>query len=166
MNRTSFLPLAAILVVGLTLAAPAHAQGRINTPGTYDASVVYIPGITPPGGLPDCVDKFHQQVYVGKITVITSNSGFKVTFEGTNQDDASMRVRATGNFTPLWAGFQLGPLGGRTDAIIGIDAATLLSGSVSGKALGENGKAGHVGAAVGPGGVFERCKFTGQGAKD
>ena len=74
-------------------------------------------------------------------------------------------MRATGNFSPLWAGFQLGSLGGRTDAIIGIDAATMLSGSVSGKVVGQNGKAGHLGVKVGPGGVIESCKFTGQGAK-
>src|SRR5689334_4245623 len=111
MNRNRFLPLAAILVVGFVLAAPAHAQGRINTPGTYDASAVYIPGITPPGGLPDCVDKFDQQIYVGKITVAPTNGGFRVTFEGTNQDDPKLNVRATGIFSPLWAGFQLGPLG-------------------------------------------------------
>jgi hypothetical protein len=165
MNRFRFLPLAAILAVSFALAVPAHAQGRINTPGTYDASAVYIPGLTPPGGLPDCVDKFDQQIYVGTITVIPNNSGFKVTFEGTNQDDPKLNVKATGIFSPLWGGFQLGPLGGRNDAIIGIDAVTMLSGSVSGRVLGENGKPGHVVAKVGPGGVFQSCKFTGQGAK-
>lgn len=164
MNRIRFLSLAAVLAV-VAFANPAFAQ-RINTPGTYDASVVYVPGISPPGGLPDCVDKFTQQVYVGQVTVITTNQGFKVTFEGANEQDSSLRVRATGIFSPLWAGFQLGALGGRTDAIIGIDAATMLSGSVSGKVVGENGKAGHAGARVGPGGVFERCKFTGQGARE
>lgn len=164
MNRFRFLSLAAVLAV-IGFANPAHAQ-RVNAPGTYDASVVYVPGISPPGGLPDCVDKFTQQVYVGKITVASSNQGFKVSFEGVNEQDSSLRIRATGIFSPLWAGFQLGALGGRTDAIIGIDAATMLSGRVSGQVVGLNGKKGHVGAAVGPGGVFERCKFTGQGAKD
>ena len=150
--------------LGLALAAPAFAQ-RVNAPGTYDASVVYIPGISVPGGLPECVDKFVQQTYVGQITVTETNSGFKAIFEGTNLDDSSLRVRAVGNFSPLWAGFQLGPLGGRTDAIIGIDAATMLSGQVSGRVLGENGKAGHVGAKIGPGGVIQSCRFTGQGAQ-
>ena len=164
MNRLRFLSLAAVLAI-VAFANPAFAQ-RINAPGTYDASVVYVPGISPPGGLPDCVDKFTQQVYVGKITVTPSNQGFKVSFEGVNDQDSSLRIRATGIFSPLWAGFQLGALGGRTDAIIGIDAATMLSGSVSGQVVGVNGKKGHVGAAVGPGGVFERCKFTGQGARD
>ena len=165
MNRIRFLSLAAVLAATLVFAGSADAQ-RINTPGTYDASVVYVPGISPPGGLPDCVDKFTQQVYVGQVTVETNNQGFRVTFEGTNEQDSSLRVRATGIFTPLWSGFQLGALGGRTDAIISIDAATMLSGSVSGKVVGVNGKAGHIGARVGPGGVFERCKFTGQGARE
>ena len=166
MNPLRVFKSAMVLAVGLGLAcaAPAFAQ-RVNAPGTYDASVVYIPGVSVPGGLPECVEKFIQQTYVGQITVTQTNSGYKAIFEGTNVDNPALKVRATGNFTPLWAGFQLGPLGGRTDAIIGIDAATMLSGSVHGRVVGENGKAGHVGASVGPGGVFERCKFTGQGAK-
>ena len=166
MNPLRLFKSAMVLAVGLGLAsaAPAFAQ-RVNAPGTYDASVVYIPGISVPGGLPECVENFVEQTYVGQITVTQTNSGYKAIFEGTNETDPSLKVRATGNFSPLWAGFQLGPLGGRTDAIIGIDAATMLSGSVTGKVVGQNGKAGHLGVKVGPGGVFESCKFTGQGAK-
>jgi len=166
MNPLRVFKSAMVLAVGLGIAfaAPAFAQ-RVNAPGTYDASVVYIPGISVPGGLPECVDKFAQQTYVGQITITQTNQGFKATFEGTNLDDSSLRVRATGNFTPLWAGYQLGPLGGRTDAIIGIDALTMLNGQVSGRILGENGKPGHLGVRVGPGGVIESCKFTGQGGK-
>jgi len=166
MNPLRLFKSSLVLAVGLGLAcaAPAFAE-YVHAPGTYDASVVYIPGISVPGGLPECVDKFIQQTYVGQITVTETNSGFKAIFEGTNLDDPSLKVKATGNFTPLWAGFQLGPLGGRTDAIIGIDAAKMLSGAVTGKVIGENGKPGHVGAKIGPGGVIQTCKFTGQGAK-
>ena len=166
MNPLRLFKSTLVLAVGLAIAsaAPAFAQ-RVNAPGTYDASVVYIPGISVPGGLPECVEHFVQQTYVGQITVTETNSGFKAIFEGTNLDDSSLRVRATGNFSPLWAGFQLGSLGGRTDAIIGIDAATMLGGSVTGKVVGQNGKSGHLGVKVGPGGVIESCKFTGQGAK-
>jgi hypothetical protein len=166
MNPLRLFKSSLVLAVGLGLAfaAPAFAQ-RVNAPGTYDASVVYIPGISVPGGLPECVEQFAQQTYVGQITVTETNQGYKAIFEGTNLDDSSLRIRATGNFSPLWAGFQLGPLGGRTDAIIGIDAATMLGGAVSGKIIGQNGKSGHLGVKVGPGGVIESCKFTGQGAK-
>ena len=103
MSRLRFLSLAAVLAACIGFANPAHAQ-YVNTPGTYDASVVYIPGITPPGGLPDCVDKMDQQIYVGTITVTPTNQGFKVMFEGTNDQDPSLKVRATGIFTPLWSG--------------------------------------------------------------
>ena len=41
----------------------------------------------------------------------------------------------------------------------------MIGGSVSGKVVGQNGKAGHLGVKVGPGGVIESCKFTGQGAR-
>ena len=61
MNPLRLFKSAMVLAVGLGLAsaAPAFAQ-RVNAPGTYDASVVYIPGISVPGGLPECVEHFVQ----------------------------------------------------------------------------------------------------------
>src|SRR6188768_1688628 len=55
MNPLRLFKSALVLAVGLGIAfaAPAFAQ-RVNAPGTYDASVVYIPGISVPGGLPEC----------------------------------------------------------------------------------------------------------------
>ena len=80
------LTLSALLAVGLGMtfaaATPASAGERTTTPGVYDASIVYIPGISVPGGLPDCVDKFAQQSYVGKLTVTQSGSGYTLSFIG------------------------------------------------------------------------------------
>jgi hypothetical protein len=166
MNRLRFLYLSAALAFGLMIAGPVHAQVYSNTPGTYEASVVYIPGISVPGGLPECVDKFAQQLYVGHVTVVQDASGgYSATFTGVNQEDMQLSVTAKASFTSSWAGIKLGPLGGRSDAIIGIDAANIVSGSVKGKVTGENGKKGNLMASIGLGGIFDKCKFVGGGAK-
>jgi hypothetical protein len=163
------LALPALLAVGFGMfaaaATPATAGGRITAPGVYDASIVYIPGISVPGGLPDCVDKFAQQIYVGKLTVAQSAAGYTLSFAGENQDDASLSLRASAEFNASWGGFLLGDLGGRDDALLGIDVANLVSGRIHGRILGENGNPGNLLASIGPGGSIERCKFVGRGAK-
>jgi len=160
------LYLSAILAVGLGMAAgvsaPALAQDRITTPGVYDASVVYIPGISVPGGLPACVDEFAQQIYVGKLTVAQKGGGYTLSFVGENEADPKLNMRATGSFNSNWGGFLLGKLGGREDALMGIDVANLESGRVSGRIMGNNGAAGHLNVRVGAGGVIESCRLTGQ----
>jgi hypothetical protein len=165
MKLLRLLQLSAILAVGLGMSfAPAHAG--TNAPGTYDVSISYIPGISVPGGLPDCVDKFDRQTYVGKLTVSQdARGGYKVTFVGENQDDSSLNLRASADFGVVWNGFTLGALGGRDDAIVSIDAASLISGRIVGRVLGENGHPGHLVARIGPGGVVESCRFNGRGSK-
>ena len=155
------------LALGLALAAPAPALagGRINAPGVYDASVVYIPGISVPGGLPECVDEFAQQIYVGQITVTQSSSGYTVTFVGENESNAQLKVRARARFGPDWAGFLLGPLGGREDAITGIDVANLESAIVTGRVEGQNGHPGALIVRVGAEGAIEMCRFVGRAAR-
>lgn len=155
-----------VLAIGLGMAGPVLAQGRITAPGTYDASVVYIPGISVPGGLPSCVDEFARQVYVGKLTVVESGSGYTVTFVGENDGgEPGLNLRATAKFNSNWGGFLLGSLGGREDAIMGIDAANLESARVVGRILGENGHAGVLIAKIGSGGTVESCRFVGRAAR-
>ncbi len=158
--------LAAVLAIGLGLGATVTAQagGRITAPGVYDASIVYIPGLSVPGGLPSCTDEFAQQIYVGKLTVTQNGSGYTVTFVGENEEDASLRLRATGRFNSSWGGFLLGGLGGRDDALVGIDGANLESGLVTGRILGQNGEAGTLIVRVGAGGSIESCRFVGRAA--
>jgi hypothetical protein len=162
------IQLSTLLAVGLGVACvastPVLAGERTNTPGVYDASIVYIPGLSVPGGLPDCVDRFAQQIYVGKLTVAQGGSGYIVSFVGDNADDASLNLRASGEFNSSWAGFVLGALGGRDDALIGIDAANLVKGRITGRVQGDNGKFGVVIAQVGAGGTIESCRFVGPAA--
>ena len=164
--RALYLP--AILAIGLGVAVaastPAQAGGRITAPGTYDASVVYIPGISVPGGLPECVDQFAQQIYVGQLTVKQTASGYTVSFVGENEEDPKLNVRATAEFNSNWGGFLLGALGGRDDAIMGIDAANLVSARIQGRIVGQNGKAGTLQVKVGAGGVIESCNLRGPAA--
>lgn len=160
--------LIAVLAVGLGLSAgattPAEAGGRITAPGVYDASIVYIPGISVPGGLPSCVDEFARQIYVGKLTVAQSGSGYTVSFAGENDTNANLSLRATANFNSNWGGFLLGDLGGRSDALTGIDVANLVSARVNGRVLGQNGHPGKLMARIGAGGTIESCRFVGRGA--
>ena len=173
-----FLGGVAALALGLTAAVPVFAGprsnarpaqpivagDRITAPGVYAASVVYIPGISIPGGLPECANEFAQQIYVGEITVSRRGSGYSVVFQGANADDSRRRVRASGEFNENWGGFLLGPLGGREDAILGIDYANLVSGRVNGIILGQNGGLGALVARLGAGGVFESCALLGPAA--
>jgi hypothetical protein len=158
-----------LLAIGLGVACvastPVFAGDRTTAPGVYDASIVYIPGISVPGGLPDCVDQFAQQTYVGKLTVAKAGSGYIVRFVGENADDASLNLRASAEFNSSWTGFVLGALGGRDDAIVGIDAANLVRGRITGRVQGDNGKFGVVIALVGAGGTIESCRFVGPGAR-
>ncbi|MGH7724913.1 MAG: hypothetical protein ACREOU_05740 [Candidatus Eiseniibacteriota bacterium] len=158
------LPAVATAVVAFALAAPAHAQGRITTPGVYPASVVYIPGISVPGGLPDCVDPFVRQIYLGEVTIVQTGSGYDVSFEGTNEEDPKLKVRASGSFNASWGGLLLGELGGRSDAIVGIDYVNMVSGKVQGKVIGNDGKKGNLRATLGLGGEFLGCSFHGPGS--
>jgi len=164
-SRMSFL--SAVLAVGLFAAAPAHAQARTTAPGVYDVSIVYIPGLSVPGGLPDCAQQFDRQTYVGKLTIAQAAPGaeYRVSFVGENQDDASLNLRVSAIFSNTWNGFALGALGGRDDALVSIDAAAIKSARVTGRVMGQNGSPGHLGASFGPGGVVERCHFTGRGSK-
>ena len=161
--------LSAILAVGLGMtfvaAAPVQAQGRVTAPGVYDVSITYIPGISVPGGLPECADKFGPQTYVGKLTVTQSASGFSASFVGENQDDASLNLRASADFSSGWTGFLLGPLGGRDDAVVSIDAANIVSGRIIGRVMGENGHPGTLMARIGAGGSVLSCKFVGRGSR-
>jgi len=161
----------AALVLGIALAVPAGAaphrttaNGLITAPGIYDASIVYIPGVSVPGGLPECVDALAQQIYVGQITVTKTATGSTVSFEGTNVDNPKFSVSASGDFNESWGGFALGPLGGRDDAVVAIDHANLVSGSVKGKVTGSNGRMGTLMATVGLAGVFEKCDLKGPAA--
>jgi hypothetical protein len=158
------LYLTALLAVGLGLAAPALAGGRITEPGVYDASIVYIPGISVPGGLPDCVDAFAQQIYTGKLTVVQNGSGYTLTFVGDNQNDPNLNLRATARFNSNWGGFLLGDLGGRNDALVGIDAANIESARIVGRVEGQNGHPGTLIVQIGSGGTVESCRFVGRGA--
>jgi hypothetical protein len=167
MKTLRALHLSAILAIGLGLAAasaPALAGDRVTAPGEYDVSVVYIPGISVPGGLPACADDFAQQIYVGKLTVARKGEGYTLSFVGENEADPQLNMRATGSFNANWGGFLLGKLGGREDALMGIDVANLESARVSGRILGHNGAAGHLNVRVGPGGTIETCRLTGQAA--
>ena len=163
------LQLITVLAVGLGTAVatsvPAQAQGRITEPGVYDASIVYIPGISVPGGLPSCVEEFAQQIYVGQLTVTENGSGSTVTFVGQNDENPQLRLRATAKFNSSWGGFLLGSLGGRDDALMGIDVANLESGLVTGRVEGENGHAGTLIARIGAGGSIESCRFVGRGSR-
>lgn len=169
MKSLRFLSLTAVLALGLGMSfaatTPAMAGGPTTAPGVYDASIVYIPGLSVPGGLPDCVDKFAQQIYVGKLTVAQSGSGYTLSFVGENQDDSSLNLRASAEFNSSWGGFVLGGLGGRDDAIVGIDAANIVSGRAIGRVVGENGEAGTLIARFGAGGSVISCRFVGRGAK-
>jgi hypothetical protein len=162
------LYVSAILAVGLGISAgatvPALAGDRITAPGVYDASVVYIPGISVPGGLPSCVDEFAQQIYVGKLTVTQTGSGYTVTFVGQNEDDSTLNLRATAQFNSNWGGFLLGGLGGRDDAIMGIDVANLEGARIVGRVMGQNGHPGTLIVRVGAGGSIESCLFVGRAA--
>jgi hypothetical protein len=163
------LHLSAILAVGLGIAVvastPAMAGGRTTAPGVYDASIVFIPGLSVPGGLPDCVALFAQQTYVGKLTVTQNASGgYVASFVGENQDDASLNLRASAEFNASWGGFLLGSLGGRDDAIVGIDSANIVDGRIIGRVLGENGNAGTLIARIGAAGAVESCRYVGRGA--
>jgi hypothetical protein len=163
MKTFRVLSLSAILAVGLGFGAPerALAGDRITAPGVYDASVVYIPGISVPGGLPECVDEFAQQIYVGKITVAQNGSGYTVTFVGSNEEDGRLQVRATAKFNSNWGGLLLGNLGGRDDALTGIDVANLESARINGRVEGQNGHFGALIVQVGAGGTIESCRFVG-----
>ena len=158
------LYLTGLLVTGLGLVAPvpALAGGRITEPGVYDASIVYIPGISVPGGLPACVDEFAQQIYVGKLTVVRNGSGYTLSFVGENEDDSRLNLRATARFNSNWGGFLLGPLGGREDALVGIDAANVESGRIVGRVEGQNGHPGTLIVQIGAGGSVENCRFVGR----
>jgi hypothetical protein len=162
------LHLITILALGLGMAAtisvPAQAQDRITEPGVYDASIVYIPGISVPGGLPACVDEFAQQIYVGKLTVTQRGSGYSLTFVGHNDEDPLLRLRATASFNSSWGGFLLGNLGGRDDALMGIDVANLESGLITGRIEGQNGHPGALIVRIGAGGSIESCRFVGRAA--
>jgi hypothetical protein len=169
MKRFRALTLSALFAVGLGMtvaaATPVLAGERTTTPGTYPASIVYIPGISVPGGLPDCVDKFAQQAYVGQLTVVQTGSGYTLSFTGENQDDASLSLRASAEFNSNWTGFLLGGLGGRDDALLGIDVANLVSARIHGRILGENGNPGNLLVRVGEAGAITSCKFVGRGSK-
>jgi hypothetical protein len=161
----------AALVLGIVLAVPVGAaphrtvaNGLITAPGVYDASIVYIPGISVPGGLPDCVNDVAQQIYVGQITVTKTATGSTVSFDGTNVDNPKFSVQASADFSESWSGFALGPLGGRDDAVVAIDHASIISGSVRGKVTGSNGRMGILMATVGLAGVFEKCDLKGPAA--
>ena len=160
------LHLSAILALGLGLmvvaSTPALAGGRVTTPGTYDASIVYIPGISVPGGLPDCVDEFAQQIYVGQLTVAQSGSGYTLSFVGENEKNANLNLRATAQFNLSWGGFLLGGLGGRDDALMGIDVANLESGRIVGRVEGQNGHPGTLIVRIGAGGSIESCRLVGR----
>lgn len=160
------ITLAAIMAVGLGIgaSAPAQAGDRITAPGVYDASIVYIPGISVPGGLPSCTEEFAQQIYVGKLTVTQSGSGYTVTFVGENTDDPTLNLRATAQFNSSWGGFLLGGLGGRDDALMGIDVANLEGARIIGRVMGENGHPGTLIARIGAGGSIESCRFVGRAA--
>ena len=162
------LHLTLILALGLGIAvgasAPAQAGDRVTAPGVYDASIVYIPGISVPGGLPDCVENFARQIYIGKLTVAQSGGGYAVSFVGENEEDANLNLRATAQFNSNWGGFLLGGLGGRDDALMGIDVANLESARIVGRVAGENGKFGVLIARVGAGGSIESCRFVGPAA--
>ncbi|MEP7028658.1 MAG: hypothetical protein ABI960_08685 [Candidatus Eisenbacteria bacterium] len=145
--------------------APVTDGDRITAPGTYDASIVYIPGLSIPGGLPDCAEKFDRQVYVGKLTVTSSAAGSRMAFVGENEDDPTMNLRASADFNSSWGGFLLGPLGGRQDALVGIDVANVVSGRVIGRVRGENGRAGVLIVKIGPGGSIAGCRFVGPGSR-
>jgi hypothetical protein len=164
------LTVSALLALGLGMtfasATPVSAGERTTAPGVYDASIVYVPGISVPGGLPDCVDRFAQQSYVGKLTVTQNGTGYKLSFVGENSDDASLSLRASAEFNSNWTGFLLGGLGGRDDAILGIDAANLESARIIGRVLGENGNPGTLIARIGAGGTVESCRFVGRGAQE
>lgn len=169
MKSLRSISLTALLALGLGMSAvttPASAGGPTTAPGDYDASIVYIPGISVPGGLPDCVDKFAQQIYVGKVTIAQNGSGYTVSFVGENQDDSTLNLRASAEFNSSWGGLVLGALGGRNDAIMGIDAANMVSGRAIGRVMGENGKAGTLIARFGSGGSVISCRFVGRGAQD
>lgn len=163
MNHLRALHLSAILAVGLAIGAPAIALAgdRTTAPGVYDASIVYIPGISVPGGLPECVDEFARQIYVGKLTVAQSGSGYTLSFIGENEEDSSLDLRATAQFNSNWGGFLLGGLGGRDDALMGIDVANLESGRIVGRVAGQNGRFGVLIARIGAGGSIESCRFVG-----
>jgi len=163
------LYLSAILAIGLGVAlaasTPALAGGRITAPGEYDASIVYIPGISVPGGLPACVDEFAQQIYVGKLTVAQKGAGYTLSFVGENEADSKLTVRATADFNANWGGFLLGNLGGREDAITGIDVANLEKALVVGRVQGQNGHPGALIVRVGAGGTITSCRFVGRAAQ-
>lgn len=169
MKSFRVLSLAAILAVGLGMAAgasaPAQAGGRITAPGVYDASIVYIPGISVPGGLPACVDEFAGQIFVGKLTVAQRGSGYTVSFVGENEENSNLFLRATAQFNSNWGGFLLSGLGGRDDALTGIDVANLESALVVGRVEGQNGQTGTLIARIGAGGTVESCRFVGRGAQ-
>jgi hypothetical protein len=168
MNAFRALHLSAILALGLGIGAmasvPALAGGRITAPGVYDASIVYIPGLSVPGGLPACVDEFAQQIYVGKLTVAQSGSGYTVSFVGENEDNAALNLRATAQFNSSWGGFLLGGLGGRDDALMGIDVANLEGGRIIGRVAGQNGHPGTLIVRVGAGGSIVSCRLVGRAA--
>jgi len=174
MNRLIALAGPAILAVGLIAspvafaaprsALPVVAGERVTTPGVYDISVVYIPGISVPGGLPECVEKFAEQTYLGQLTVTKTATGSHMSFVGTNADDPRLNIRASADVNENWGGFLLGPLGGREDALVGIDVANVVSGSITGFVSGENGKKGRLMVKVGAAGEIIDCKFVGGGA--
>jgi hypothetical protein len=164
MKALRALTLSAVLAIGL-VSSPALAQDRETEPGTYDASIVYIPGISVPGGLPDCVDQLSRQIYVGELTVARTGSGYTLTFVGENDEDPALNLRATARFNSNWGGFLLGSLGGREDAIMGIDAANIESGMITGRVVGENGHAGTLIARIGASGGVISCRFVGRGAR-
>jgi len=171
MNRLLALAAPAIVAAGLVISGAAFAAprvlspvtdgDRVTAPGVYDISVVYIPGISVPGGLPECVDKFDQQIYVGKLTVSKTSTGSHMSFVGENIDDSTLSIRASGDFNANWGGFLLGPLGGREDALMGIDYANMIGGRIVGRVRGQNGLAGTVIVQVGAGGVISSCRFVG-----
>jgi hypothetical protein len=171
MKRLLALAAPAILAMGLVvsgaaLAAPRSLSpvtdgDRVTAPGVYDISVVYIPGISVPGGLPECVERFDQQIYLGKLTVSKTATGSRMSFVGENADDPTLNIHASADFNENWGGFLLGPLGGREDALVGIDYANLVSGRVVGRVRGENGRAGTLIVKVGAGGVIAGCRFVG-----
>ena len=155
-----------LVVSGAAVAAPRSlspvtAGDRVTAPGVYDISVVYIPGLTVPGGLPECVEQFAQQTYVGKLTVSKTASGSSMSFVGENVDDPTLNIRASGDFNSSWGGFLLGPLGGREDALVGIDYANLVSGRIVGRVAGANSRFGVLIVKVGAGGVISSCRFVG-----
>jgi len=139
----------AIALLSLVVIAGAASAQVINSPGRYDATVVVLPELTPPG-----LPQLGPNAYAGEVNLVETGNGWNVSFRGETDSGDQLHIQA--KFDSGWSGLTLGTLpgGGLSNVVIGMDVDNLESAHVNGVGL-VDGQVQRVNAKIGPGGSVE-----------